>query len=46
MKNNNLLSPEDNVDGLIVYLNQINPYNIEAISDGIVRPVVLEKYKL
>lgn len=46
MKNNNLLSPEDNVDGLIVYLNQINPYNIDAISEGIVRPVVLEKYKL
>ncbi|WP_330112609.1 hypothetical protein VSU16_14615 (plasmid) [Cetobacterium somerae] len=46
MKNNGLLSSEDNIDDLILYLNNINPHSIKTISKKVIRPIILEKYKL
>lgn len=46
MKINGLLSPEDNVEEVIAYLNNINPYSIKTVSKEIYRPIVLDKYNL
>lgn len=48
MEQNNLLSEGDSSEGLIEYLNQINPYssaNVMVLNE-VSRPNILEKYKV